>query len=220
MDNKVETLKDALVEVRKAHRLVESFQERMISLVNFIALRLDFHQMEGVKHFSNPVYQYRGGEHLKVNSRNWAWDFIYPYLFEYYVGDYQAEDGSLLYLSIIQYADTGYFETENEDRTAVESFATPEESGSKLLFFMERKPKGVKKEVWETYGFTQQYVMNKEYGSIHHTATVLEPKGPGKNQLLLYSIPLERFADEKSSIAAIKEYIAFLAKNGISLKLV
>lgn len=219
MGSKVESLKDALVEVRKAHRLVESFQERMLSLVSFVAKRLDFHGMEGVKHFSNPIYQYRGGEHLKVQPRNWAWDFVYPYLFEYYVGDHDSADGSLLYLSIIQYADTGFFENDNEDRTSVESFATPEESGSKLLFFMERKPKGIK-EVWATYDYTREYVLNKEYGSIRHKETVLEPKGPGKNKLLLYSIPLERFADERSTLAAIKEYLAFLAKHGIELQLV
>lgn len=219
MGSKIETLKDALIEIRKAHRLVESFQERMLSLVSFIAKRLDFHEMDGVKHFSNPINPYRGGDHLKVNPRNWAWDFVYPYLFEYYVGGHDSANGSILYLSIIQYADTGYFENDNEDRTSVESFATPEDSGSKLLFFMEQKPKGIK-EVWATFDYTREYVLNKEYGSIRHKETVLEPKGPGKNKLLLYSIPLERFADEKSTLTAIKEYITFLAKNGIFIELV
>ena len=220
MDNKVETLKEALVEVRKAHRLVESFQERMLSLVNFLAKRLDFHAMEGVKHFSNPIYAYRGNDRLKVNPHNWAWDFVYPYLFEYYVGDLQTPDGSTLYLSLIQYADTGYFENDNEDPTNIDSFASPEESGSKLLFFMERRPKGVKKDIWATYEYTKQYVLNKKYSSIHHKETVLEPLGPGKNQLILYSVPLERFVDEHSSLAVLKEYLAFLAKNGVVLKLV
>ena len=219
MDNKVDTLKEALIEVRKAHRLVESFQERMLSLVNFISTRLDFHLMEGVKHFSNPIYAYRDGTHLKVNSREWAWDFIYPYLFEYYVGAIELDDNSTIFLSIVQYADTGFFETENEDRMAVDLFASPEESGSKLLFFMERQPKGCK-EVWADYSFTHDFVMNKEYGSMRHTETVLEPKGPGKNQLFLYSIPLERFVDEQSSVAALKDYLAFLANNDIVLQLV
>ena len=55
---------------------------------------------------------------------------------------------------------------------------------------------------------------------MRHTETVLEPKGTGKNQLLLYSIPLERFVDEQSSVAALKEYLAFLAKHDIELQLV
>ena len=92
MENSIATLKDALLEVRKAHRLVESFQERMLSLVNFITTRLDFHQMEGVKHFSNPIYPYRDGMHLKVSPRHWAWDFVYPYLFEYYVGEMELDE--------------------------------------------------------------------------------------------------------------------------------
>lgn len=219
MENSIATLKDALLEVRKAHRLVESFQERMLSLVNFITTRLDFHQMEGVKHFSNPIYPYRDGTHLKVSPRHWAWDFVYPYLFEYYVGEMELDDDSTLILSIIQYADTGYFENENEDRTLLSSFAPADESGSKILFFMERLPKGCKP-LWADYTFTQQFVLNKEYGSIQHKETVLEPKGPGKNQLLLFSIPLEKFADERSSIAAIKDYLQFLYKNGIELTIV
>ena len=81
---------------------------------------------------------------------------------------------------------------------------------------MEQKPKGIK-EVWSTYNYTREYVLNKEYGTIRHKETVLEPKGPGKNKLLLYSVPLDRFADERSTLAAIKEYIAFLAKNGVKL---
>jgi hypothetical protein len=219
MDNKVETLKAALIEVRKAFRLVESFQERMLSLVNFIATRLDFHQMEGVKHFSNPLYSYRDGTHLKVNPRNWAWDFIYPYLFEYYVGAMDLDDGSTINLSIIQYADTGFFENDNEDRTSLDAFASAEESGSKLLFFMERQPKGCK-ELWQDYSYTANFVLNKEYSSINHTETVLLPKGAGKNQLLLYSIPLERFSDERSTTIALNEYLSFLGRNGIELFLV
>lgn len=219
MENNITNLKDALIEVRKAHRLVESFQERMLSLVNFIATRLDFHTMEGVKHFSNPVYPYKDGMHLKVNPRHWAWDFLYPYLFEYYVGEMKLDDGSQIMLSIIQYADTGFFENENEDRTLLSSFAPEDKSGSKLLFFMERQPKACKP-LWGDYKYTEQFVLNKDYGSIQHKETVLEPKGPGKNQILLYSIPLERFADEHSTINALKEYLLFLRKNGIDLPLV
>ena len=219
MDNKITNLKDALIEVRKAHRLVESYQERMLSLVNFIATRLDFHSMEGVKHFSNPIHPYRDGVHLHVVPRMWAWDFLYSYTFEYYVGDVKLDDSSTIFLSIIQYTDTGYFDNENEDRESPELFVPSEQAGSKLLFFMERQPKGCKA-LWSDYSYTEQFVLNKEYGSIRHRETVLEPKGQGKNQILLYSIPLENFADERSTIAALKEYLRFLDKNGISLELV
>ncbi len=219
MDSNVSELKSALIEVRKAHRLVESYQERMISLVSFIRAKLDFHQLEGVKHFSNPIYPYRDGVHLHLMSGMWAWDFMYSYIFEYYVGDCEMDDGSNICLSIIQYSDTGFFETSNEDRTNLSQFAPVEESGSKLLFFMERQPKGCK-QLWDDYAFTRDYVLNKEFGSMKHRETVLEPKGPGKNQLMLYSIPIERFANEKSSIEVLNEYLAFLDRNGIQLSLV
>ena len=219
MENKVENLKNALIEVRKAHRLVESFQERMLSLVNYIATRLDFHQLEGIKHFSAPISPFRGGDHLKIHHTLWAWDWCYSYLFEYYVGNLDLDDSSSINLSIIQYADTGFFENENEDRTALEFFASPEESGSKLLFFMEYVPQGCH-QLWSSYTYTAKYVLNKEFGSIKHKGSVIEPEGPGKNKILLYSVPLERFVDEQSTIAALKDYLDFLAQNGIRVQMV
>ena len=217
--NKVESLKELLIDVRKAHRLVYSFQERMLSLVNFIRAHLDFHELLGVKHYSNTMDKVTGAEKHRMPVDMWAWDFIYSYVFEYFIGSMNMDDGSTIQLSIVQYADTGFFDSETEDRRDISHFAAPKDSASKIMFVMEHTPKG-KKQIWKDWADLRPYIMNKEYASSKHQSSELFPNGQGKTRLLLYSMPLERFVDERSSIESLKEYLAFLKKKDIILDLV
>lgn len=214
MDNsKVNNLKEALVEVRKAHRLVYSFQERMLSLMSFIGNRLDLCEPVGVKHFSDSIAEYRGHSGLKIWNEMWAWDFVYSYVFEYYFDETEMDDGSKFRLSIVQYSDTGYFDSEAKDRLDIAHFANPANSESKLLFIMEVIPKGKTTE----YDDLGEIILNKEYASAKHTESEIQGK---KSRLLLYSIPLERFVDERSTNEALEEYLAFLKGKDIELELV
>jgi hypothetical protein len=136
---KVEYLKDALCEVRKAHRLLHDYQQRMMDLVKFIAAKLDFSVCEGHKYFSNDVTRKRN-QNLAVFDNMWAWDFLYSYVFEYYLGETELDDNSKIAFSIIQYSDTGYYDKKNNDKQNLDSFASEEESISKLLFIIEHAP--------------------------------------------------------------------------------
>ena len=202
----ITNLTDALEEVRKAHRLIHSFQERMLSLMRYIQTKLDFPNYLGVKHFSNPIGVYSRGnyqDYLKVYSDMWAWDFLYSYVFEYYLGEGSFENDDLFSLSIIQYADTGYFENENEDKNMPSLFAPTKESTSKLLFILEVKPKKTKEWIWNI----GELAMTKEYASKNHTQDVITyPKG---NKQLLYSIPLDQFANEETALKALRQYAEF-----------
>jgi len=220
MDNsKIDTLKNALVEVRKAHRLVFSYQERMLSLVNFIKAHLDGNRLSGVKHFSDPIKKKAGSAELTLPPGMWAWDYLYSYLFEYYIYEDTLDDDSSIMLSIVQYTDTGFFDSKTDDKLDIAGFISPEKSISKLMFIMEHTPKG-KKAIWNNWEDLRQYIENKKYASAKHKSDVIYPNGEGKTRLLLYSIPLERFADERSSIEALKDYLLFLKKEGIELELV
>lgn len=220
MENvKVNNLAEALCEVRKAHRLIFSYQERMLSLIRFIRNKLDFNtDFIGIKHFSDTIPRYKGGNELRLNDSMWAWDFIYSYVFEYYVGSIK-KDKSEIYLSIIQYTDTGYFDSNTKNQLDITSFVSPEDSESKLLFLMECAP-GKCELLLKNFEDTKQFVLNKEYASKEHKETVLFPKGEGKNRILMYSIPIERFVDEANALEALKEYLAFLKSNGIELEIV
>lgn len=213
MEDRINNFESALCDVRKAHRLIYAYQERMLSLVKFIQHKLGMNTLSGYKHFSDPI-QGRKGSYQRVFENMWAWDFIYSYVYEYFIGEGDLEGGGYYYISLIQYSDTGFFENENEDHCAVEKFAPEEESGSKIMFAMEMIPPKCK-EVWADPDYLTQIVGNKEYSSIKHTNTILYPKGEGKNAIVLYSIPLTRFIDEKSTSAALQEYVNFLKENDI-----
>lgn len=217
--NKIEALKEALIEVRKAHRLVYSFQERMLSLMKFISARLDLPEFSGVKHYSAPIKKFQGRDELEIWNGMWAWDYLYSYVFEYFLGGKTLEDGSRFNLSVVQYADTGFFDSDTNDRRDISSFVDPSVASSKLLFIMEHIPKG-KKDYWTEWDTLREYIEDRKYASSKHKSSILYPKGPDKSCLVFYSIPLERFVDEHSSIEALKEYQSYLRRKGISIELV
>ncbi len=218
MENMVEAFNKVLCDVRKAHRLIFEYQMRMLSLVNFIRHKLDFNTMCGVKHFSNPIATKRDG-FQRIHENMWAWDFIYSYIYEFYIGE-KLEDNSNLQLSIIQYSDTGYFDNENNDRCATDNFSTEEDAISKIMFAFEIIPPKCKP-IWNNTYDLQEYIMNKEYASKRHTHTILYPKGKGKNILVFYSMPLSRFINEKSSTEALKEFVEFCKdKNLVKLSMI
>jgi len=206
MEN-IKELQEALCDVRKAHRLIYSYQSRMLDLVNFIAAKLDFDNVtEGSKHFSDPITARKGT--LRVWNDMWAWDFLYSYVFEYYLGEMGLDDGSSICLSIVQYSDTGFYERAGNSHKDLNSFAPEEESISKLLFIIENAPKK-KNWVWDV----KDIVKNKEYASKNHTHSILEKRGCRQG---LYSFPIERFHDEKSSLQAIQEFIDFCKENELA----
>ena len=92
---KVNELKEALCDVRKAHRIIYSYQARMLDLVRFISAKLDFGgNLQGTKYYSNDIWKPRKDAYLNMPDGMWAWDFLYPYVFEYYLGETELEDKS------------------------------------------------------------------------------------------------------------------------------
>lgn len=206
---KVNELKEVLCDVRKAHRLIYSYQARMLDLIRFISVKLDFGgSIQGTKYYSNDIWKPTKNAYLNIPDGMWAWDFLYSYLFEYYLGEWEVDGGANVALSIIQYSDTGFFEISGNSRTDIDSFAEEEESGSKLLFFIEKKPKK-RNWVWDV----DTIVNNKEYASVSHTKTVLQKKGSVQG---LYSFPIERFIDEKSTLEALQDFVDFCKDNEIA----
>lgn len=204
---KNDELNRALCDVRKAHRIIYAYQQRMLDLIRVIAAKLDFNGcILGEKFFSNPIYLKRNG-YLEIVDGMWAWDFLYSYVFEYYLGEIELDDDSRVALCIVQYSDTGCFDVDDSNRQQTSTFALEEESSTKLLFIIELKPK--KKEwVWDI----EKMVNNKEFACKSHTHTVLEKKGCKQG---LYSFPLERFVDEKSMIQALQEFCDFCKEQDI-----
>lgn len=207
MEDKIKQFNDAMNDVRKAHRLIYSYQQRMLDLIYFIKSKLDFPSFLAEKRFSNDIYKKRNG-YLLLPDNMWAWDFLYSYMFEYYLGEVNLDNEDICALSVIQYSDTGFFEKEENNRMDVNSFADEEESGSKLLFILEIKPKR-KNWIWNI----GELVMDKQYASLRHERTIL--KSDKGNIQVLYSFSLDRFLNEKTSLVALKEFVDYCKENDV-----
>ncbi len=196
---KVKELKDALCDLRKAHRLICSFQQRMLELAQFIKMKLDMPCLRIYKHFSDPVRNEKD-----IPSGMWAWDFLYSYQLEYDFEDKQY--GQYKYaITLLQCVDTGYFDIEDNDKKNPDSFAAEEDSESKLVFYVNRIQNGSE---WKQWYKRQELFDTKKYMCKDFKNKVIDY--PENNEkVLLYSFPIERFIDEQSTIEAIQEFVKY-----------
>jgi hypothetical protein len=214
MDNTLKDFNQALCDVRKAHRLIHAYQTKMPDLVYFIRSKLDFPKNEkvlGRPWASGYLPKKNGSANLWPGI--WGWDFLYSYMFEYYLGEKEITNGTIG-LSLIQYSDTGFFDAEEnqwEEAAAadIECFANEEKAGTKLMFYIEQKPKSAKDWIWNI----EKIVKDKKYASMKHDKDVIKGK-KGEIQII-YSFPLDRFLNEETTIATLKEFIAYCEDNGI-----
>lgn len=206
----------------------------MLDLAHFIKSKLGMREFRGFKHFSNPIYgPSKGHSRLNIWHRMWAWDYLYSYLFEYYLGEQKTSDQPHFYkLSLIQYSDTGYFDQEEEvkeedtrletkggkpeedPRLELEKFKPVEESGSKLLFFLEYNPKGPEW-AWKDGPYLRRIILDKEFGRKEHTKGVRYTRTEGKQ--ILYSFPLERFINMEATLEVLREFRSYCQEQGIHI---
>ena len=231
METNTQKLTNALQDVRRAHRILYAYQRRMLDLVHFIQSKLDMREFRGFKHFSNPIHGRRKGHScLKIWHNMWAWDYLYSYLFEYYLGKKETGDKRHDYkLSLIQYSDTGYFDKEEEEeatraetkktfkpeedpRLELEKFKPEEESGSKLLFFLEYNPKG-SEWAWKDGPYLRRIILDKKVGSKGHTKEVRSTTSGGKQ--ILYPVSLEEFINIEATLEVLREFCSFCREHGI-----
>ena len=214
METTTENLSKALLDVRRAHRILYAYQRRMLDLAHFIQSKLDMPDFYGIKHFSKPIYgRSKGHTPLNIWHNMWAWDYLYSYLFEYYLGEKETGDKLLDYkLSLIQYSDTGYFDKDGQKRCRISEFGSEKESGSKLLFFLECKPKD-SEWVWKDGSDMERIVLNKEVGSKEHTKGFQDIR-TGVKQILC-SFPLERFINMEATLEVLREFRSYCQEQDI-----
>lgn len=188
----------------------------MLDLVHFIQGKLDMPVKDlcGIKHFSKPIYgRSIGHTPLNIWPTMWAWDYLYSYLFEYYLGEKEAGDKLHNYkLSLIQYSDTGYFDQDGQKRGRISEFGSEEESSSKLLFFLEYKSKDSEWE-WKDGSYMEGIVLDKKVGSKKHTKGVITIGD--KHKQILYSFPLERFINMEATLEVLREFRSYCKEQGI-----
>ena len=185
----------------------------MSNLAYFIKCKLKMPKFRGFKHFSRPISKNSG--YLTIWHDMWAWDYLYSYLFEYYLGEKEAGDKLHDYkLSLIQYSDTGYFDQDGQSRCRISGFGSEDESSSKLLFFLEYKPKDRNWE-WGDGTSLEKIVLDKQIGRKEHTKEVRDTSTGGKQ--ILYSVPLERFINMEATLEVLREFRSYCKEKGINV---
>ena len=147
MSQESQTIKNALTNVIGAFRTLASYQQSMLSIVNYIKNRSGIKnaRIYGAKRFSSPIRKCQLKEDydatLNIFPDMWSWDFLYGYMFEYYLGTHRlaTKNGEKdVSISIIQVSDDGFIISQQFDktRTNLDAFNSPEESNSWLLILV------------------------------------------------------------------------------------
>jgi hypothetical protein len=137
-------LEAALCDVRKAHRLLYQYQKRVLDLVLYVREKFNLPEFAGVRRFCSPIGSRSGlkteydEKLLRLPKNMWAWDFLYSYQFEFYLGLRDIEKKQIS-VSIIEVSDSGYYESQqpNKTKTNISSFKNAESSCTCLIFACE-----------------------------------------------------------------------------------
>lgn len=194
-----------LCDVRKAHRLINSYQTRMLDLAYFVKSKLDFPKFGGNQRFCKPIEHKRSSyDNLKVWKDMWGWDFLYSYVFEYYFGE---KENNTIRMSLFQVSDTGYFDSaeEKKTRTNSSSFLDEEEAISKVIFFVEKK-------LGENWWKVEKIMGNDNIMGKTH---LRERRNEIGNVQIIYSFPLNKFLNEQITLETLQEFVSYCNENGI-----
>ena len=125
--SQIETI---LVDVRKAYRLLYTYQRRVMDIIQFIGDLTSRRYQGGWSKFSNSSPKDgKGGVDLSF----WAWDYLNMYCYEFHFADLVIGQNSVG-LSVWLVSDSGFYDSEIGDQPNIESFSSVENSATKLLF--------------------------------------------------------------------------------------
>lgn len=197
-------LQDALCDVRKAHRLLYEYQDRIVKLMSYIKDKYAMTEMCGNKFFSSPIsVKRRGYAPLDVFSHMWAWDFLYSYMFEFYMGR-PKRDGKYFCFSVIQVSDSGFFDSREDVKIKEDTntFKSAEESSSYLIFVFESIMDENSKFSWDGFDFLNRKVVNfLESGKSDYLQQTNE-----NNYFVLQKYKIEDFIDNASTDMILSQF--------------
>jgi hypothetical protein len=132
MNSSKTEIESALVDVRKAYRLLYDYQRAALDAAKYVGSQLGIEYQGGYSYFSESAPRDGRG-----SLDNWAWDWLNLMFYEFH---FQREEpkGEWLNLSIWLFSDTGYYVSDHAapDKRAINTFAPPEKSGTKVGFVL------------------------------------------------------------------------------------
>lgn len=231
MNQDQQSIKNALINVRGAFRTLASYQKSMLSIVYYIKNRSGIKdaRIYGAKRFSNPIGKCQLKEDydakLSVFSDMWSWDFLYGYMFEYYLGTHPltTKDGKKeVSISILQISDDGFIMSEIEDKRQIDldTFNPPELSNSWLIicvgfgdgwYFV---PQIMSKETFSQASWSEVAFQTANYLIKSTEDTYINRSGVDSNKCFFIAkkIPLDSFFDATSVDDILAEFSKQLKK--------
>ena len=226
MNNDKQSTKDALANVRGAFRTLASYQQSMLSIVNYLKNRSGIQNARilGAKRFSNTIRTCRNinegyDANLNIFNDMWSWDFLYGYIFEYYLGTHKlaTNDGVKdVSISIIQVSDDGYItsQIDNKTRTDLEGFKNPNESNSWLIICVGYGygwyyiPQEMSRETYSPTSWSELAVHTASYVINSQTSTYINRQGVDGSECLFIAkkISMESLFDSISINSSLAEF--------------
>ena len=205
MSNNIENkdeLKEAMVDVRRAFRLLKEYQQRVLSIAGYIKDKYGMPLLGGNRHFCDSLKN-RNSCYSNINITHdmWAWDFLYGYEFEYFFGVKEKGENKFG-LTMLQASDTGFYLNENQDKNNIETFGSVEGSET-LLVLIFQKDVG-EKSFWNG----NENILDRAGLLYRKDKNILNPDDPECENLkmLAMSFPMERFLDRDSTDSVLKEF--------------
>lgn len=194
-------IETALLDVRKAYRLLHDYQRAALDAAKYIGAQLGLTYAGGYSRFSEPAPK-QGKGHLD----NWSWDWLNLMFYEF---QFEDRTGENVHLSMWLFSDTGYFLEEGPegDKKPVSSFAPVEMSGTKVGFALCGAPKKHFGEMCDDRDAVRRFLSND--GEL--------PEELMKDGVVALCCDFSRLRDEGSTDTVITELIERAKSAGLSL---
>jgi hypothetical protein len=192
-------LEKALVDVRKAYRLLYTYQRRVMDLMQFIGGSFDFKFGGGWPWFSgHPLKE------QKVSLDKWSWDWLNMYFYEFSFTEKEV-NGTRLTFSVLAEADTGYYDAQCDTATDINGFGSVEDAQTQLIFFAGLGC------AWTDF---REDVDDKPFPLF--TANAPEFIRTNDNGIFVAKIfPLARFLNQEETLKCLTEWQEFCETSGV-----
>jgi len=200
--NNITDINDAMRDVRKAFRLLYSYQCKIRDLMRFISALVSRNCEYGYSRFSH------SRSHKTATPLDyWIWDWLGMYFYEFKFEDTSIGNDKYSF-SIWLVSDTGFFDKEPQGskpkgkaRLNLENYASTDESATKLIFAATKNA--------SMDDFSDFYINQRKDSDAEYSRRI------ANKILLCKSYDISSFINEAETRKTVADFIAFCGKNGI-----
>ena len=196
---------EALIDVRKAYRLLADYQRKVLDLVGFIGDSFGRNYSGGYSKYGAPTPRNGQGR-----LDRWSWDWLTMYFYEFHFGTEKVANDDIVF-SVFVVSDTGYYNekynNQRLDKRETERFTNPKESETKLIFL-------IGKNKWQHQGIFSENFNKPEF--------IMENEGVESDEngkMIFKSYLLTDFVNQNKAEEKLKDFEMYCKENNIDFKL-